>query len=220
MPDQLRNKLLLKWRTTLGWSVATTAERLGVTTRTVSSIESGVQEIPDSRWRLFLHEVLADLRNDLGGDCIVVIVGDDQSILDVVSKDSFSGYALGDDGCHGLVASHYIERGTNRPVLHRQKFPVGANRAALEAFQRWTIELAVDSTDMTLRAHQWIMRQALRGELAKPELIPIKDRIRRLQDELAETATSPVEVRRKLMDKLDAAIHELLVAISSMKHAA
>ncbi|KNH05703.1 hypothetical protein BRCH_00812c [Candidatus Burkholderia brachyanthoides] len=99
---------MYRWRTILGWDAGAVANRLGVTPRTVGLWETGEQAMPEPRWRLWIHEVLAELYR--GSELIVVLADDGQTPVDVVSDASYAGLAQQDGEPYALIASYAIDR--------------------------------------------------------------------------------------------------------------
>lgn len=217
-PEQ-RGKLLLKWRTTVGWSVAEAAKRAGVGPRTISSVESGAQVMSDASWRLFAHEIVAELNRI--PETIVVVASDGITPIDVVSEDSYVGYARNDDGVTAIIASHTIHRLTGQPDVHRTRFDVRHNAHVVRAAERWE-ERLYESTDqrLALQTQRWLMRRSLEGELRHPQLRPLKDKITEINAELDRAGVdAPEEVRLALIRKLDLAIADLMEAVAQANRA-
>lgn len=217
-PEQ-RGKLLLKWRTTVGWSVAEAAKRAGVGPRTISSVESGAQVMSDASWRLFAHEIVAELNRI--PQMIVVIASDGITPIDVVSEDGYVGYARNDDGVTAIIASHTIHRLTGQPDVHRTRFDVRHNAHVVRAAERWE-ERLYESTDqrLALQTQRWLMRRSLEGELRHPHLRPLKDKITEINAELDRAGVdAPDEVRLALIRKLDLAIAALMEAVAQANRA-
>lgn len=209
-----RGKALLKWRTTLGWSVSEVAEKIGVSTRTISAVVSGAQVMPDSRWRLFAHEVRAAILRSHAPE-IVVVLSTQGTPLDVVSSENYAGYALDDDGRTGLIASYSVNRVTGAPEVHRQRFPVGSNMHVIEAIERWEdARLDAGPERAALEMHRWLMRRILKGELGKPELTPLKAAVSQAKAELEQAVGASQEVRDQLLRKWDAATAALMEAVT------
>jgi len=209
-----RGKLLLKWRTTLGWSVAEAAKRAGVSARTVSAIESGAQPVmSESTWRLFAHEAVAEINRV--PQTVVVVASDGITPLDVVSDHGYIGHALADDGRTAIIASHTINRLTGQPDVYRTRFDVERNRHVLRAVDRWE-ERLYESTDqrLALQTQRWLMRRSLKGELRNPQLRLLKDKIAEINAELDKAVDAPEEVRKQLIRQLDLAIADLMEAVA------
>jgi DNA-binding XRE family transcriptional regulator len=210
---------LLRWRTTLGWSVAEVADRLGVSTRTISAFESGSQTMPDPRWRLFVHEMRAEINQGRASDLVVVLAVADhgafqeQRPIDVVSSENYAGHAISDDGKRGMIASYAIDRISGRASLRRQQFLVEHNQHVLAAIERWEDVRRATASDRTAyEVHRWLTRRALYGELAIPGLTPLKEEVSRLSDEVSAEAND--DARAKLQRKLDANIAELIEVVA------
>ena len=205
---------MLKWRTTLGWNVGEAAKRVGVSTRTISAIESGAQVMPDSRWRLFVHEVLAVIQHDHATE-MVVVISEQQAPLDVVSSDNYAGLALGDDGETALIASYSVNRLSGAPEVHRQRFLVKQNAHVIRATDRWeAARQEATPNGAAFEMQRWLMRRVLEGELANPELIQLKAAISDAKTKLDQAEDASEEVRVQLMRKLDVAIADLLEAVA------
>ncbi|MBU9198872.1 helix-turn-helix domain-containing protein [Burkholderia gladioli] len=221
VPVARRGEFLLKWRKTLGWSVGDVALLLDVSERTVAMWESGQQQMPDARWRLFVHEVLAKIKaveadqDDDDRRGLVVIVTTDQQPIDVVSNQNYAGYALSDDGMFGVVASYSINRATGAPAVHRQQFRVEANGHAIRAFERWEADAKARSMNPAAFAmERWLMRRILAGELAHPHLTKLKEAVAHASAEVDLAVDAPEEKRAKLMRDLDLAIANLMAAVA------
>ncbi|RJG08651.1 XRE family transcriptional regulator [Pseudomonas cavernicola] len=210
-----RGKLMLKWRTTLGWSVGEVAKRVGVSTRTISSVESGSQIMPDARWRLLVHEVAAEVQRGDSLDCVVVL-GERQTPIDVVSSDNYAGYTVSEDGRTALIASHSINR-QGTPELHRQRFSVELNHHVIRAIERWETARQEEIPSNQRAAYdmqRWLMRMVLKGELNNPNLTKLKAAINDAKSELEHATDEPEDVRLKLMNKMDRAIAELMEEVA------
>lgn len=214
-----RGDHLLKWRTTLGWSVTEVAHRLGVSTRTISAFESGAQSMPDPRWRLFIHEIRAEINQGRASDLVVVLAVADQGgfqgqfPIDVVSSENYAGHAISDDGKRGMIASYAIDRASGRPTLYRQEFLVEHNQHVLKAVERWEDVRRATASDRTAyEMHRWLTRRVLRGELAVPGLTQLKKEVSRLSAEIS--IESDDEARAKLQRKLDATIAALIEVVA------
>jgi DNA-binding XRE family transcriptional regulator len=209
-----RGKLVLKWRTTLGWSIGEAAKRVGVSTRTISAIESGAQVMPDSRWRLFVHEVIASIQKKHVPD-MVVVLSEQQAPLDVVSIDNYAGYALGDNGETALIASYSVNRQSGAPEVHRQRFPIKPNAHVICAIERWEAVRQEETSDRAaFDMQRWLMRRVLEGELRNPELTSLKAAISEAKAELEQANDESAEVRSQLIHKLDVAIADLMEAVA------
>jgi transcriptional regulator with XRE-family HTH domain len=215
-----RGGQLIKWRRSLGWSVGDIAKILDVSERTIALWESSRQAMPDVRWRLLMHEVRAEIARIESGKSnreLVVIISEDQAPLDVVSSENYAGYVISDDGRTGLVASYSVNRQTNAPAVHRQRFPVGPNKHAVTAFERW--EESAKSRAMNTSAFQmerWLMRRVLAGELANPKLTTLKEEINIAKAKLDEASDASEDMRRNLLRDLDVAIANLMEAVAKI----
>lgn len=219
-----RGGQLIKWRRSLGWSVTDIAKLLDVTERTIALWESNRQIMPDVRWRLLMHEVRAKIEHiesDKDSRELVVIISEEQAPLDVVSSENYAGYVISDDGRTGLVASYSVNRQTHAPAVHRQRFPVGPNKEAVLAFERW--EESAKARAMNTSAFQmerWLMRRVLAGELANPNLTILKEKINLAKAKLDEANDACEDVRRNLLRDLDVAIANLMEAVAKTTIAA
>lgn len=213
-PDN-RGKLLLKWRTTLGWSVTEAAKRAGVSTRTISSVESGTQVMSEASWRLFAHEAVAEINRI--PQIVVILASDGITPIDVVSDLGYIGHALADDGRTAIIASHTINRVTGQPDVYRTRFDVEHNAHVLHAVDRWeeAQTYGSEAERLALTTHRWLMRRSLEGELRDPHLRPLKDAVNATKAELDRAGVdAPEEVRAALIRKQDLAIAELIVAVA------
>lgn len=212
---QNRGQALMKWRAALGWDLGETARRLGVTTRTVTSDESGAQVMPDGRWRLFLYEVAEALRADNDVGSLVVVTADDHvSVLDVVSSDNFAGIAFSDDGKIGVIASYAVDRQTGNPYLHRQEFSVKVNSHLVKIVEEWEQERRAQAENDTIYLmHRWITRRALKGEIERPELADLKLAMNEANNKLKAAVSASDEERNRLFDEHEAAVAALIEAV-------
>ncbi len=212
-----RGSTILRWRTILGWSAAEAAERLSVTTRTLSSDESG-GVVPDARWRLFVHEVTEELRRGRDSGGFVVVSADDGiTPIDVVSYDNFAGFTVSDDGKTGLIASYTIDRVTGKHGIHRQLFSMASNRGLFPVIAKWEQQRALEAGDnQLLHMQHWLTRQALKGELDNPDLAGLKQNLRETQDRLlaADPGTSEYDER---FDQNEAAVAALVQRMSTTR---
>jgi transcriptional regulator with XRE-family HTH domain len=221
-----RGEALKRWRTPLGWGVSDVAKILDVTERTISSWESGVADMPDGRWRLFAHEVLARISAIAAGEeddqrDVVLLVSSEQAPLDVVSNLNYAGYVISDDGQEGIVASYSISRLTGAPAVHRQRFPVGPNKSVISAFDRWEREAREGSMNLAaFQMERWVMRRVLAGELQNPNLIAKKEAVANASAAVDRAVDAPEEQRQPLMRALDEAIAELMEAVAQATRAA
>ena len=180
-----RGETIHRWRTMLGWSAAETAERLSVTSRTLSTDENG-GTVPDARWRLFVHEVSKELREGRrSGGLLIINAEDGITLLDVVSFNNFAGYALSDDGRVGLIASYAIDPRTGQHRIHKQQFSVAANPGIFPIVSKWERQRMVDAgNNQELHMRQWVTRMALKGALNNPTMESFKQKQRETQERL------------------------------------
>lgn len=213
---------LLRWRTTLGWGLAETAKRLGVTPRTLNSYESGAQEIPKGRWSLFLHEVAKVLRplrpNEIPVGLVTVNGEDGFTCIDVVSADNYAGLAISDDGKRGLIASYAINRETGTPYLHRQPFLVEVNRHLFKAVEAWDEDRRVQAKDEAVyHMHRWITRMALKGEIDNPDLATLKLEMNEANEKLKAAKDATADDQARLFEAHEAAVAAFVEALARHK---
>lgn len=208
-----RGKLLLKWRTMLGWNAADVANMFGVTTRTISAFESGAQPIQDSRWRLLTHEVLRKLNTLNDNSELIVVMNEHQTPIDVVSSESYSACVISNDGKTGLIASHYIDRLTGKADVHRQLFSVEFNTHVVKAAKRWD-EKNLGYIGSAFAVQNWLNRKVLMNELDNPKLIKLKENITKAQAAAVEASQESEEVRSDLLRKVDVAIANLMEEVA------
>lgn len=209
-----RGKSVLKWRTTLGWNIGEAAKRVGVSTRTISAVESGAQIMPDSRWRLFVHEVIAELGHD---DALqmVVVLSEQQLPLDVVSSGNYAGYAISDDGTTALIASYSVNRLSGAPEVHRQRFHVKSNPHVIRAIEQWEAASQGAAQDhAAFQMQRWLMRRILKGELNNPELTQLKVAINDAKVALESAHSEPDDVKAQLARNMELAVADLMEAVA------
>lgn len=209
-----RGKLVLKWRTTIGWNIGEVAKRVGVSTRTISAIESAAQVMPEPRWRLFVHELIEEIDRDQSAE-IVVVLGAQQVPIDVVSSENYAGYALADDGKTGVIASYSVSRLTGAPEMHRQRFLVQPNKHVIDAAERWEYARQDATPDRAaFEMQRWIMRRVLKGEIENPRLEPLKAAIRLAKEKLDMASGASDEIRAQHMRELDTAVANLMEEVA------
>jgi transcriptional regulator with XRE-family HTH domain len=206
--------LLHRFRMALGWDAAKVAALLGVSSRTIGLWETSVQPMPDARWRLFIHEVVNEANRDPE---LVVITADDQLIaIDVVSNSNYAGYVVSDDGKTALIASYTIDRQTNQPKLHRQRFLVSINRHVIDAADRWERARQIPDEHRTaFEMQSWITRRALKGELSNPRLTGLKEAINKAKFAVDEAANASDNVREERIRAFDEAVALLIKEVSA-----
>ncbi|MCT7310064.1 hypothetical protein N5J06_03850 [Ralstonia sp. CHL-2022] len=170
-----------------------------------------MQAMPDARWRLWVHEVVAEVSRI--PEMVVVLADDGHTPVDVVSDSNYAGCAELAGDPYALIASYAIERGTGKPRLHRQRFLKAANAHVINAAQRWDDERRVEAHNpdkVMLEMHRWMTRRVLEGELRNPRLTALKRAIADAKANLDEAGDAPAEVRASLIRKLDQAIAALM----------
>lgn len=208
-----RGTQIYRWRVALGWSAAQVAILLGVTPRTINLWETHTQPMPDARWRLFVHEISRALNTN--PQCVVIFAKDGATPIDVISEASYVDLAVSDDGETALIASYAIDRLTNRPTLHRQRFYVVANKHVVYATERWeSARKATDEHCIVFEMQRWLTRQVLRRELSNPRLTVLKIAISDAKARLDNASDSPEHVRLELRTLLDRAVAALMKEIS------
>jgi hypothetical protein len=209
---------LYKIRTALGWTATTVAARLDVTSRTVGMWETGTQPIPDGRWRLFLHEVKAEIERHR--ELVVVFADDGMTPLDVVSDANF--FRLRVDKAHGIgiISSYAIDRFTGNARLHQQRFPLDGNDHVLRAADHWrqALEEGTNTGESEMLAvHRWLTRRVLQAEEANPKLRELKNQIAATNRDVELTAEASDEVRSEKLQALDQAIWNLINEVERFK---
>ena len=212
-----RGIALSNWRRTLGWGLAEAANRLGITTRTLSSHESGAQPIPESRWRLFVHEIGEVLRTGKYPGGLVIVNGEDGlSCIDVVSADNYAGIAISDDGKRGVIASYAIDRQTGAPYLHQVQFHVDTNRHLFKAVEAWEeVRRSQSDDEAVYHAQRWIMRMALSGEINHPEMASLKRAMNDANQRLKAAEGASAEERNRLFQEHEAAVVAFVKALAA-----
>jgi len=217
--NQNHSAELYRIRTTLGWNEAAVAARVNVSPRTVSLWESGAQAMPDSRWRLFMHEVAAFVKAPADLAVVVGVAPDGapdrqaEYPIDVVSKDSYVACVFSSDGKTGVIASHYADR-TGMAQLYRVKFEVARNQQLLNTVSRWEAEPGLPMSANERHAytlHRWFVRRTLEEELANPKIRELKDALDHATAEVAEADEASLP---KKLEVQNAAIQALMREIS------
>ena len=208
-PNSDRGLLLYRWRMTLGWDAARAAALLGVSSRTIGLWETLAQPLPDARWRLFLHEVIAEVNKV--SKLVVVIANDGLTPIEVVSDSNFAGLVISEDGKTALIASYAIDRQSGQPRLHRQKFVVAENRHVINATALWESERQIPNDHRAaFEMQRWLTRRVLDGELANPKLAKLKETINAAKVAVDEAVDANEEIRAERIRALDQAVAALI----------
>lgn len=208
-------------RMTLGWSPADVAARLDVTPRTVGMWETGTQEMPDGRWRLFIHEVNAQLNlNDKTRSMVVVFAEDGMTPIDAIADSNFYSLERNDLTGTAVIAAYVIDRRTQQPHLHQVRFQQEGNEHVIRAAEKWEAALragvSTGEREM-LTMHRWLTRRVLEVEQANPRLRELKNAIA-AASEASELATTDAE-RREHLQALDDAVFALLDEVKRSREA-
>ncbi|MGN6150461.1 MAG: hypothetical protein ACTHOH_00440 [Lysobacteraceae bacterium] len=203
-----RGLALHNWRKLLNWGLAETANRLGISTRTLTSHENGTQPVPEARWRLFVHEIGEVLRTGKYPSGLVIVNGEDGlSCIDVVSSDNYAGIAVSDDGKSGLIASYAFDRQTGAPYLHRVQFNVEVNSHVFKVVEKWEeVRRSQAPDEAVYHAQRWIMRCALKGEIEHPEMAELKRAMNDANERLNASEDATPEEKARLFDEHEAAV--------------
>ncbi|WP_261997611.1 hypothetical protein [Stenotrophomonas sp. Ste96] len=214
--QEARGDTMRRWRTLLGWSSADTARRLSITTRTLSSDESGGM-VPESRWRLFLLEVAQELRYgpDSGG-LVFINASDGFTLIDVVSYNNFAGFAIAADRERAMVASYTVDR-NGEHGLHRQEFLLAANPHAPVILGRWEQQRMAEAGDTEeMHMRRWITRKSLETHLNNPDISDLKQRAEGVRKRLREAKPGTDEYE-KLFDENESVVAEMIQAMSQRR---
>lgn len=212
MNPQLPNGALLrKLRVDLGLRAEDVAGLVGVTSRMISSWESGTQGMPRERLELLLMKL--ERRGPQGG-LVTVLAYDGITVLDVVSKRNFAGCKQWSDGT-ATIKSLAIDRATGRPVIHESTFQVDGNEHVIRAATQWERDLLIGLRSdfetapdaVALAMYEWLVKQVQAAERCNPHLRELKDRIEMASR--AFDAASSEDERKICQDKLDDAVRAL-----------
>jgi hypothetical protein len=206
-----RSQYLYTIRTSVGWNAAKVASLLDVSPRTVGLWETDTQPMPDARWRLFMHEVANEIKRH--SDLIVVFAADHVTPLDVVSDSNYVYHRIADDGANAVIASYVINRVSNKPTVHLQRFKVEGNEHVLRAAAHWDTSLrfgASTGEESTLALHRWLTRRVLEAEHRNPRLRELKDAIATASREVDLAADASGDVLNEKLRALDTAVFALI----------
>lgn len=212
-----RASALYAVRTNLGWSPADVARKLDVTTRTVGMWETGSQAMPDGRWRLFLHEV-ADAVLKSPRSIVIVMADDGETPIDAVSDANFYDIHENDFDGSAVISSYAIDRQTQRPYLHSQRFKQRGNEHVLRAAKAWAAGLRVGASTgekEMLTVHSWLTRRVLEAEQVNPRLRELKNNIAAASK--AVDLEADEITRSELLKALDNAVFELIAEVEKSK---
>lgn len=207
-----RAKALYAIRSNLGWSPAAVAAKLDVSPRMVGMWETGAQNIPDGRWRLFMHEVNAEITSSRS--TVVVLAADGLTPIDAVSDANFYALEVNDFDGTAVVSSYAIDRRTQRPYLHTQQFQQKGNEHVLRAAAHWEAGLRTGASTgdkEMLTMHRWLTRRVLEAEQANPRLEELKGAIAATSEavDLAPDEATKRERLKALDQAVFALIHEV-----------
>jgi hypothetical protein len=210
-----RAHALFAIRTTLGLSTSAVAAKVAVTPRTVGLWETRAQPIPDGPWRLFMHEVQADLSNE--PSIAVVFADDGVTPVDAISDRNFFSIKLHPDGT-GVVASYAIDRYTQRTYLHLQRFRQRGNEHVIRAAEAWEAGLRIGASTgekSMLAAHRWLTRRVLEAEQRNPKIRELKNSIATANDAV-DFAPDEASKNQRLQE-LDTAVFALIQEVENAK---
>lgn len=214
-----RAAALYRIRKTFGWDAATVAGKLDVTARTVGLWETGVQDIPDARWQLFMFLVASEIRRI--PEMVVVVADDGTTPVDAVSDANYAGFADDPSGPYALIASYAVDRLTGQPRMHRQRFLKAENQHVINAAQRWDDDRRLQAHDpdkALLEMNRWLTRRILEAELRNPKITELKAAIADAKVALDQAgADAPESERRRLIGEMDAAIAALMTEVERKK---
>lgn len=210
-----RARALYAIRTNLGWSAADAAKKLDVTPRMLGLWETGAKEIPDGRWRLFVHEMKAEL--SCNPSVVVVLDAEGNTPIDSVSEVNFRKLEVLGDGT-AVISSFAVDRITQRPYIHSQRFLQKFNEHVLRIAGEWELNLRTGASakDKELLAvNRWLISRAVKAEEKNPRLQALKANIAAAEEELA--LAKDEKSRRNCADKFDRAVLEFIQAIAPEK---
>jgi hypothetical protein len=203
-----RAHALFAIRNCFGFSSEAIAKKLGVTPRTVGLWETMAQPMPDGPWRLFVHEMKDEIFNE--PSIVVVLAEDGVTPIDAVSDQNFVFLDKHADGT-AIIASHAIDRYTQRPTLHSQRFQQHANQHVIRAAEAWEAGLRIGASTgekSMLAAHRWLTHRVLKAEQQNPKLREMKDAITAASD--AVDRAHDAESKALKLEALDAAVQALI----------
>lgn len=214
-----RAQALYKTRVGLGWSAADVAHKLDVGPRTIGLWETGAQSMPDGRWRLFVHEVKAELERNRS--MVVVFASDGLTPIDVVSDANFFDISINDRDGTGVISSYAIDRLSQTPRIHAQSFKLAVNKHVMKAALAWKDALQVGASTgerALLSMHRWLNRRVLEAEAVNPTLRSLKERITAAHQEVeALPKNASASLRSEKMLALDRAVFALIHEVEHSK---
>ncbi|WP_333797973.1 hypothetical protein [Rheinheimera sp.] len=140
MNDQRRLQIR-QIRRMLGLSAAETGQLVGVTEKAWQHWESGIRNMPETKYQLFLSKVgnqIKDTNNNY--DLITVSRYDERgfpSALGVLSNLNYLGHVYSEDGQIMCVDSLILDLNTNLRRRNRICFNINDNDHAKRAVERW-----------------------------------------------------------------------------------
>lgn len=127
-----KGDLARKARMVIGASTAEAAQLVHVAKRTWEIWESGQREMPDAALELFTHKITQGITATEDRE-LVVVVGDNQIALDVISSDTFLHLKDAGDG-FAEISSMAVSRATGRQYIHRTSFKIKPHNAHVLIF--------------------------------------------------------------------------------------
>jgi len=125
-------EILREARTAAGLTTAEAAMLMHAARRTFEMWEAGERNMPLAKFQLFMEKIARHFENALD---MVVVVGDDETPIDVVANDNFAGITIL-PGAMAEICSLAVNR-RGRPYAHRTKFRIDRNQHVLDAAAKW-----------------------------------------------------------------------------------
>lgn len=126
-------------RQAAGLTTTEAAQLVHVGRRTFEMWESGERNIPAAKLELFMSKFDSALPKDRE---LIVVLGEQQTPLDVVAGDTFAGVVQHDDGT-ATISSLSINRATGRPYVYRTTFKLEHNSHVIRKTEKWKTVMGV-----------------------------------------------------------------------------
>lgn len=158
----------------------------------------------------------AQLMQESGRQLVAVLASDGVTPIDVVSDANFFDIGVNDLNGTGVISSYAIDRVTQRPHVHMQRFQLAGNEHVVRAATAWKAALMVGAGTgerEMLTMHRWLTKRVLEAEASNPQLRVLKDKIAAASAAVDSAVDAPEPERRELLKALDVAVFELIAEV-------
>jgi len=135
---QERHLFLSKWSSLFNWDNEHVSKLLGITVRHVLNYERNTVPIPDSKWKLFIHEILFHVNElDMLKKPVFIFDTDEKTIIDIVTNYSFVSYSLFDNDNICIVETLMFDKIKKQSITSCTVFKTKFNKNTIDVFDLW-----------------------------------------------------------------------------------